>query len=735
MNTLFPKHYILALLLFMLIQPELLGGESTNWELLNPTLPVNSIKSIIGVSKDTAFIFGQVGLAYKTVDGGTSWKKLFSVNSQVPFSYDKVLFSSNIEHFLLANNRYLLRVRKDSIYQVFKFDSSQQIIGVQALPSGAWIAYGAKVAGSRTSTLILRSEDQGTSWRTIQQDSIGEVRAVHFFSDAVGVLSNYNSDSINCSLVYTLDSGKTYQRSSTEQYVSIVNNIYYVVLGKLFATDGTRIHTSIDSGKHWTSIRSPHKKAVFDNVYGTVLGAPLVSGYTSKTPHFLISSDIGQNWNENFLPSGANDYGLTEWTDFSIAGDKTVWLVNNRGGIFKKLNSQNQWQRCNSTTENLRKCTVTDDSTIFASGWGSSIQKSIDNGRTWQQLKLIDTTIIQTCHGFTSSTVGFITETRLKQPTSNEYQTTVLFTENGGSTWNTVPIPESLRNRYVWNCEIFSNGLGFIVTRTNAEWNWFRTTNSGKSWIEDNNLNEISATCITKGFDGVFYISTTQGSVYIFDGELLSLKFLSQPTNGLLLGISCAGSTNINICGLNKVAFQSIDRGNTWYNLSDTNKISNASFYNISQAYNGTLYANDESSLWQREVNGTNWKRIVFPGEKYGSVIVKDLELVKNQLLLCGDKGLIIKSDLNQTSTSLYLDQNTTSSPIFFSSNNTFSITTAMPIKDVWLFSILGKRLHEWHNVETNNILELPTLVDGLYFVCYYSEHRFYSQPYMVVKK
>jgi photosystem II stability/assembly factor-like uncharacterized protein len=278
-------------------------------------------------------------------------------------------------------------------------------------------------------------------------------------------------------ILNTTDGGNSWQHfdkrldiyyGALEDVVFIDENEGWVVGNQLlgFPLDSTLILHTTDGGETW--IRN---QTNIDEGLNRIIATSDQNLWAFSSTILLKSSDGGQNWEINNLQPPSDifrDIFLhDEFNCFVIAGRK----------IFRTQDGGDTWTtQGDFSVQFLRRIIFNDklNGWLLGKSAGGSYPnyRTTDGGATWLQIQRDFTAI-----NFVDSLVGYAIEDGKVHKTTN-----------GGHTWWQVSQnPSAFAN--------WTTNMSFVDEANGWTWDWFNvynTKDSGKTWINSNNINKIS---------------------------------------------------------------------------------------------------------------------------------------------------------------------------------------------------------------------------------------------------
>jgi len=378
------------------------GGLS--WLLIQSSSNTN-LEHIKFINKNIGFIIGNPGTILKTIDGGQNWialncdytGQLMDIqtfnqdtinilgNKLVENGYQSVLletkdggltwqekFKDNLNAFctMYFINNNIGFLANDKIYKtidggitwlkVFEKTNFLNIISISFSNNKNGIAVGEH-------GVILITEDQGLTWKSIDKGIYNHIFDIHFPNDNIGFgCGDYGT------ILKTIDSGKNWNvlTSGTTLYFSIfaLNEKDVFVVGA-----GGVINKTADGGLSWSPMTIPNnaffKIFFLENDIGYLLG---------MHGSYFITYDKGNTWNEGNIGTDTN------LKDIFFLNNNIGYLGCENGMLFKTINGGKKWTLLKSNLGKISKIFFKNENIGFIAS--NHLYKSIDGGNTWQNL-------------------------------------------------------------------------------------------------------------------------------------------------------------------------------------------------------------------------------------------------------------------------------------------------------------------------------------------------------------
>lgn len=308
--------------------------------------------------------------------------------------------------------------------------------------------------------------------------------------------------------------GQVSNTSNNLQDVHFVNNSTGFICGSF----GTVLRT--DNGSNW-----------IDDTIGTaglmaVWAVDPDTVYTARSSLYK-SIDGGISWID------IGGFGSTIWSIFDIE-----FITARTGCIIKKSNIYrtddygNSWVSVLAATS-IKELRFLDDSVGFAFGGGSNpplfwgeLFRTTDGGITWDSLYSSSPDFNITAASFVHMDTGYVFMT----------PETILYTDNGGSTWTDVSSP--IQMGPVYDCAFLNSRYGYAITSTGVIYKTLDGVNWNFEYSVPNtvlsSIDIIDSTAYVVGNDGT--ILKNEGLVTGWEeiDKVGSLILSPNPTSGLV---------------------------------------------------------------------------------------------------------------------------------------------------------------------------------------------------------
>jgi photosystem II stability/assembly factor-like uncharacterized protein len=481
--------------------------------------------------------------------------------------------------------------------------------------------YGAVREGN-TSTL-LRTTTRGTVWDTLWRDSALLISSLSFFSNVPRLGLFF--DKINTTaLRRTTDGGHTWTTvysSSPLTKAAFFDEQTAVAIGPA----GTIVRT-LDGGITWNSVQSGTKVylsgiTILDNRNAVVVG---FSGT------ILQSADAGRTWTQSRTDT-------TKYlSDVSFSGKDTGMVVGSNGEILLTCDGAGSWKRISGwTIPNTRVNTTWFQSadTGLVGGWRQesgywgAILRTIDKGKTWQEVwnggnysDIRSMKFISKDTGIAVGTYGV-----------------VLTTINGGVTWNSTASPAD-NYQDLTNLEYIPEDHLLVSTGNKI----YSSNNAGATWTNF----PVSSANTYRGFvrrGPSAYTAVGDGKVIatsINKGTTWSLQNGDSIIGGEVYGISFMNADSGVAVGRSGTMLRSVDGGMNWHPVHSA---TGSSLMGVAFSPSGFGKAIGDQEISTRD-GGVTWTAGPYLGGWTGNTILRDICYVKDNTFIAVGGPHVVKT-------------------------------------------------------------------------------------------
>ena len=268
-----------------------------------------------------------------------------------------------------------------------------------------------------------------------------------------------------------------------------------------------QIHTSADAGKTWRLLVNLNQpELILDQLFVDSRDSRIIytSGHRHKAPGgFYRTTDSGATWKESKELKQQSIFSMTQSTL-----DPGILLVGTTNGVWMSKNSGADWEKISSSTMPVNIDSLAMDprntSTIYAGTWWRPF-KSTDAGKNWQLIKdgMIDDSDV-----FVVNLDPRNPEHVIASACSGIYES-----QNGGAKWSKIQgIPsQSRRTRDIMQHPTIA-GTVYAAT-TEGFW---MSSNGGKSWALTTQRNlEINSIAVHPEEPNRVFIGTNNYGVMV----------------------------------------------------------------------------------------------------------------------------------------------------------------------------------------------------------------------------
>jgi len=477
------------------------GGQS--WLHINPPEHTDWL-SVQFLTSDFGWISGEGGNIFETTDGGESWRELD-------------LNGYTITHFEFRNENAgfaLAGIDGRFFYTINGRDWEEMTIGINPT---TWFWTDFAVVNDNTllfssflvqgnDAIVRRTTDAGQTWGDIRLPDVSDViAAIHYIPQTSTLLAvGYLNDWVQ--IFRSEDWGLTWTpiegfHSETYLYKITQKDDLIWVCG-----DGGTVAKSDDFGQTWTTqthgTRFHLHEIVECNDQGWAVGTN-----EARNEHIILhTNSIDEPWTiqKSYIDSRPEIVGI-RGIDF-VEGC-TGWAVGD--SIWKTTDSGETWINQLEDEVRLLKIDMVDDQYGWAVGRMPDALKTSNGGEIWEHVSLPisyhtfnDVCFISPSMGWIAAGNGELIKTTDGGETwtfqtfttqlgtiqfinanigwaAHQGRSGVYRTENGGTTWRYVALPEPSGG--VWDVQFIDSQRGWAGSNL---WRLFQTFNGGLSWEE-----------------------------------------------------------------------------------------------------------------------------------------------------------------------------------------------------------------------------------------------------------
>lgn len=373
--------------------------------------------------------------------------------------------------------------------------------------SDAWTGMAAGEAGA-----LFRTQDGGDTWKPLPSPTTATVFVLDMADQTIWLAGEEG-------LFISRDGGNTWRQELMAGIRA------WTRWGNLWAagTGDGHVILSADGGQTWHDV-SVTPEAIYALSITNGEAAPII--YAAGSNGFLARShDGGATWEALNTGKSLDLYALAP------APDGTMWAAGTGGWVYHITNTGVTAMQADEDERTLYALIAPQAGVLWAVGDGPDVVRSEDDGATWslqnggRLVRLRGVTFITPQIGWA---VG---ERERNEENKDNHNAVILYTEDGGHTWQVQPLPQEPRNSYSWLDDISCvDELRCWVGGRNAI---FHTENGGVTW-------ERQRPGLSKRFYSVLFPTPLTGFVGGSTGLILKTvdggrtwTNISSPTNNL----------------------------------------------------------------------------------------------------------------------------------------------------------------------------------------------------------
>jgi len=381
---------------------------------------------------------------------------------------------------------------------------------------------------------LLKSNDGGKTWLTIDIQNNKRLYAIYFLNDQIGWISGEDG-----TLLKTIDGGNNWNVSNIG-YSNILYDIYFFNENVGFITSNYgRIFKTTDGGITWNSTQvgsgwnNYYRLCFIDSSNGFVAGDGIFkttnAGQTWEiinTPEPYSNSIYFIDENNGFVGTyrgkilKTTDAGIT-WSTISLGFEfilNDITFINpeqgfavGRKGIFGTINAGVTWDTLSISASYFNSVKIKNNTAVCVGI--TSLAVSQDSGNSWEVTSKTSAYGSLYSVNFLDKDYGWVCGTGYFPSAAN--------TTDGGVTWNLVNVPTN----HLLDIYFINKNIGFAVGEASFVG---RTTDGGNNW-ENLNLGSVNRSIsfsdsLHGWIVGDRYILKTTDGGYILDESRIHWK-------------------------------------------------------------------------------------------------------------------------------------------------------------------------------------------------------------------
>lgn len=280
--------------------------------------------SVYFLNSERGWIGGDGGYFASTFDGGKNWtgqtlKTTESIND-IYFRNESNGFVLSGDKVFVTNNGGQNWVESPAVNKTDFRGSEPELYSIRfSDKKRGWIVGSVSRGDNVLDSLVLRTQDGGSSWQRVRVPTTEELFHLDFVNETRGWI--VGSKGI---ILFTEDAGATWQRQTS----NISTDLFYVDFrggkdGWAVGAKGAILHTD-DGGRNWYRMGA--------NLYGTLLRVAFMTDndgwIVGKSGLILRSNDGGRSWIKQDSKTSESLYGL-------FVDKKATWAVGGKGVILR----------------------------------------------------------------------------------------------------------------------------------------------------------------------------------------------------------------------------------------------------------------------------------------------------------------------------------------------------------------------------------------------------------------
>lgn len=463
------------------VYDEFTNSEIASWEVIQLSFAKDSLHGFFQSRKKTSE--GSVYVSLYTDNGGKLWSKTETDLSAL--GIEAIAWKNNSEVFAVSNSKLYHSINGgknwEKVIDCPKWDTFS-IYSMAFMSEQRGYLF---IKGGYYETL-----DGGVTWAKVHNPTIAP-NGIYQFSNGSLFIDNLNGTiDIPGITSYKLIDPTSFDFTYDPTRIKDMGN------GTLYATVGYSYVMTADSGRTWENLDADY--GYYYELSETVFAKEVLEG-----TEINISTDKGKTW-ETYTSEGNNGINSVY-----CKSKNNIYLSGGNGILYHVENGE--WERQSISNRSLGQLQYITEDTVYLAG-GDSLYRSYDGGQTWKdnvkfkytafdenfystQIQFLSPLVGyagnlykttdggETWDDATGSFYGYDTYAENNGKTSGIYRdtthglymgsTVLLYTEIGGTEWNTIPIERSYN----------STSIFYVKDR------WIASTGEGDVYVCDTNWN------------------------------------------------------------------------------------------------------------------------------------------------------------------------------------------------------------------------------------------------------
>lgn len=414
---------------------------------------------------------------------------------------------------------------------------------------------------------------------------------------------------------------------------------------------------------------------------------------------FISRSQTQQDW--EYLPYQFNsaNYGAVH----AVSASEVFVVI--QGEVYKSLDGGLTWNTYDTQIQKAFYDIAFADSNIgYAVGDEASLIKTNNGGTSWTPVSLATTQDLFSVSVTSNGNVYAVGENG-----------TLITSLDNGSTW----VESSSLTSEVLNTVKFRNdNEGFIVGNNGS---FFHTTNGGQTWQPINLITNEDFFSLTLDATNVYFLSGEAGSISGNDFTVERLGYEVYKSNDLINWEQEAISTSQSLASSISV------QDNTMYQIFGQFMLCDCCVIEISRQN----YTTNVQEYFVSDELASSGPYCDFNFDYFDLSVYNDqtaFALSGSHLLKMDYAGTASVKDFNKSTVSIYPNP---------AENKQFLITSnalAMEELEFKLYNFSGKMVKELNNVQEKNLIHVPNLPAGIYFLKVKRQHQDVGVKKLILK-
>lgn len=451
-----------------------------------------SINSLFKLNDNLIFAGSNDSKIFRSTNGGLNWVQISRI-SLMPSFQIKLFFTDSQSGFAYYQNAFY-KTTNGGFNWSFASQYLQPVGDYWFVDANTGFTAGGAITDGLPVTWSYKTTNGGFNWVQMNVPEMGPVTKVQFLNANTGYLAGFSD------IFKTTNAGVNWFVINPMGTFSRINYFYFFNESTAYVgTDNSNFFKTTNGGANWSGVLIPHY--TFNSYFGinNFSFTDLQNGVALLHDHIIVTTtNSGNNWT-------LNTNSLNHYTPF-----KAIEFIDNNTAIlggwgstsdhifYKSTNSGVSWEgkylyNYQNSTGYIYDVEFPSFSTGYAVGGGNNkgyVYKSINSGNNWTKMDSIGNASANECF-FVDDNTGFVIG-RFTQI----YKTT-----NGAVSWTAFPTSSTNGFNSIY---FIDYNTGYVCSGNANPQLIYKTTNNGTNWIQIYSMTGSS-------FNDIYFVNSSTG--------------------------------------------------------------------------------------------------------------------------------------------------------------------------------------------------------------------------------